>query len=121
MLALLDERQVNLAQARVRTVNQLHTLLRGLLLGSALLQLTAAAAAALTVPIRPVCPAEQIRKQLAKDLVAEICALDAQLTANSEQLREYVEKSESTLMSTPEIGPVMAVDWSPAPGVLTGS
>ncbi|MGJ3558104.1 hypothetical protein ACR6C2_00765 [Streptomyces sp. INA 01156] len=34
-LALLDERRVNLAQARVRTVNQLHALLRDLLPGGA--------------------------------------------------------------------------------------
>ncbi len=40
-LALLDERRVNLAQARVRTVNQLHAVLRDLLPGGAPTQLSA--------------------------------------------------------------------------------
>ncbi|MFB7533819.1 transposase [Streptomyces sp. NPDC056178] len=39
-LALLDERRVNLAQARVRMVNQLHALLRDLLPGGAPPQLS---------------------------------------------------------------------------------
>ncbi|MFI0412428.1 transposase [Actinomadura sp. 3N508] len=39
-LALLDERRVNLTQTRVRAVNQLHTLLRGLLPGGAPAQLS---------------------------------------------------------------------------------
>lgn len=46
-LALLDERRVNLAQARVRTVNQLHALLRDLLPGGAPTQLSAGLAATL--------------------------------------------------------------------------
>ena len=108
VLALLDERRVNLAQARVRTANQLHAVLRDLLPGGAPLQITAPAAAALLGRIRPAGPVEQVRKQLARDLVTELRALDAQLAANAEQLRRHVEASGSTLMSTPGIGPVMA-------------
>lgn len=108
VLALLDERRVNLAQARVRTVNQLHAVLRDLLPGGAPLQLTAAAAAALVGRIRPAGPVEGVRKQLARDLVAQLRGVDAQLAANAEQLLRHVETSGSTLMSTPGIGPVMA-------------
>ena len=108
VLALLDERRVNLAQARVRTANQLHAVLRDLLPGGGPLQLTAPTAAVLLGRIRPAGPVEQVRKQLAKDLVAQLHALDAQLAANAEQLRRRVEASGSTLMSTPGIGPVMA-------------
>jgi len=108
VLALLDERRVNLAQARVRAANQLHAVLRDLLPGGAPLQLSATVAAALLGRIRPTGPVEQVRKQLARDLVVELRALDAQLAANAEQLRRHVEASGSTLMSTPGIGPVMA-------------
>jgi transposase len=108
VLALLDERRVNLAQARVRTVNQLHALLRDLLPGGAPLQLTATAAPALIGRTRPAGPVEQARKQLARDLVVELRGLDAQLAAKAEQLRLHVEASDSTLMPTPGIGPVMA-------------
>jgi transposase len=108
VLALLDERRVNLAQARVRTANQLHAVLRDLLPGGGPLQLTAPTAAVLLGRIRPAGPVEQVRKQLAKDLVAQLHALDAQLAANAEQLRRHVKASGGTLMSTPGIGPVMA-------------
>ncbi|WP_329332837.1 transposase [Streptomyces sp. NBC_01352] len=49
-----------------------------------------------------------MRKQLARDLVAELRTLDAQLAANAEQLRQAVEVSRSTPMDTPGIGPVLA-------------
>jgi transposase len=52
-LALLDERRVNLAQARVRTVNQLHAVLRDVLPGGAPPQLSADQAAALLRTVRP--------------------------------------------------------------------
>ena len=44
-LAVLDERRMNLAQSRVRAVNQLHALLRALLAGGAPTDLSAATAA----------------------------------------------------------------------------
>ena len=48
-LALLDERRTNISQARVRAANQLHTLLRALLAGSAPRELSAAKAEKLLV------------------------------------------------------------------------
>ena len=64
-LALLDERRTNLAQARVRAVNQLYALLRALLAGGAPRGLSATKAAALLRSIRPVSQTERIRKGLA--------------------------------------------------------
>ncbi|MER6976553.1 IS110 family transposase [Streptomyces carpinensis] len=61
-LALLDERRVNLAQARVRTVNQLHALLRDLLPGGAPTQLSADLAAKLLRSVRPAGDVETARK-----------------------------------------------------------
>ena len=77
------ERRVNLAQARVRTINQLHAVLRDPLPGGAPLQLTASTAAALLRRIRPTGPVEVVREQLAKDLVAELRAVEAQLATNA--------------------------------------
>jgi transposase len=107
-LALLDERRVNLAQARVRTINQLHALLRDLLPGGAPVQLSATEASTLLRRVRPAGPVETIRKQLARDLLNELRRLDAQLADNAGQLRRHVEASDSTLMDTAGIGPVMA-------------
>src|SRR3954452_15078429 len=71
-IAVLDERRVNLAQSRVRVVNQLHALLRALIAGGAPRDLSATAAAALLRTIRPSGTVEQVRKAVAKDLIADI-------------------------------------------------
>ncbi|MFB8183168.1 transposase [Streptomyces sp. NPDC055966] len=64
-LALLDERRVNLAQARVRTVNQLDAVLRDLLPGGAPPQPSAHQAAVLLGTARPVGDVEMVSKHLA--------------------------------------------------------
>ncbi|KUO07288.1 IS110 family transposase [Streptomyces sp. DSM 15324] len=107
-LALLDERRVNLAQARVRTINQLHAVLRDLLPGGAPPQLSADQAAALLRTVRPAGNVEKIRKDLARDLVTEIRALDKRLAENAVRMEELVASSGSTLMNTPGVGPVLA-------------
>ncbi|MBK3580461.1 IS110 family transposase [Streptomyces sp. MBT65] len=107
-LALLDERRVNLAQARVRTVNQLHAVLRDLLPGEAPPQLSADQATALLRTVRPAGDVERVRKDLARDLVTEIRVLDKRLAENAVRMEELVESSGSTLMNTPGVGPVLA-------------
>nr|WP_271209364.1 transposase [Rhodococcus wratislaviensis]GLK33883.1 hypothetical protein GCM10017611_07260 [Rhodococcus wratislaviensis] len=107
-LAVLDERRVNLSQARVRAVNQLHALLRALLAGGAPTDLSAATAAALLRSIRPSGAVERVRKAVAVDLVAEIRSLDTRLKASTKAIAELVDKSGSTLTDTVGIGPVIA-------------
>src|SRR5436190_1940811 len=88
MLALLDERRVNLAQQRVRLINQLHALLRDLVPGGAPAQLTAGQAAALLRTVRAAGAVEQTRKQLARDLIADVRAVDARIAANTKRTAE---------------------------------
>lgn len=107
-LAVFDERRVNLAQSRVRAVNQLHALLRALLAGGAPRNLSAASAAALLRTVRPRGAVEQARKAVARDLVAEIRCLDQQLKANEQAIAELVAASGSTLTETAGVGPIMA-------------
>jgi transposase len=107
-IAVLDERRVNLAQARVRVVNQLHALLRALLAGGAPTDLSAAAAAALLRTVRPAGAVEEARKAVAKDLVTEIRSLDTQLKANARVIGELVNTTGSTLTQTVGVGPIMA-------------
>ena len=107
-LAVLDERRVNLAQARVRAVNQLHALLRALLAGGAPTDLSAANAAALLRSVRPSGEVERVRKAVAGDLVAEIRSLDTRLKASAKTIADLVEKSGSTLTQTVGIGPIIA-------------
>lgn len=107
-LALLDESRMNLAQSRVRLVNQLHALLRDLLAGGAPTDLSANTAAALLRQIRPAGDVERVRKQIATGLVTQIRSVDALLKANAKQISELVAASGSTLTATVGIGPITA-------------
>lgn len=108
VLALLDERRQNLAQQRVRAVNQLHALLRDLLPGGAPTNLTATRAAELLRGIRPASPVERTRKQLARDLVTEVRAVDGRIKDNAAQMAEVVSAVGSTLPAIDGVGPVTA-------------
>jgi transposase len=107
-LALLDESRTNLAQSRVRLVNQLHALLRDLFAGGAPTDLSATTAAALLRRVRPSGDAERIRKQIATDLVGQIRSVDSLLKSNARQISELVAASGSTLTGTVGIGAITA-------------
>lgn len=107
-LAVLDEHRVNLAQARVRAVNQLHALLRALLAGGAPTDLTAATASALLSSVRPKGEAERARKAVARELIAEIRSLDDRLKSSRKAIAAQVENSESSLTEIVGIGPIIA-------------
>jgi transposase len=107
-LALLDQSRMNLAQSRVRLVNQLHALLRDLLAGGAPTDLSATTAAALLRQVRPSGDAERVRKQIATGLVSQIRSVDSLLRANAKQITELLAASGSTLTSTVGIGAITA-------------
>jgi len=107
-LALLDESRMNLAQSRVRLVNQLHALLRELIAGGAPRDLSATTAATLLRHIRPAGDVERVRKQIAAGLVTQIRAVDTLLKSNAHQISELVAASGSTLTGTVGIGAITA-------------
>lgn len=107
-IAVLDERRVNLAQSRVRAVNQLHALLRALLAGGAPRDLSATTAAELLRTVRPSGVVEQARKAVAKELLTEIRSLDTQLKTNARAIAELVDATDSTLTETVGVGPIIA-------------
>lgn len=107
-LALFDERRGNMIAQRTRLVNQLHALLRDLVPGGAAAGLTAAAAARLLASVRPAGPAEAARKQLARDLTAEIRDADRRLKALTKQVADTVAEHGSRLPAIDGVGPVIA-------------
>ena len=95
VLAMLDERRVNLTAARTRLVNQLHALLRDLLPGGAPTELTADKATALLRGLRAAGPVEHTRRDLARDVIAEVRAIDNRLTAGARQMSEVLREHGS--------------------------
>jgi transposase len=108
VFALLDERRANLAAHRTRLVNQLHALLRELIPGGADTDLTADRAARALATVRPAGPAETARKQIGRDLVAEIRELDTRLAKLSTQMTKALAEHGSRLPEVDGIGPVVA-------------
>lgn len=104
MLALLDERRDNVITQRTRLVNQLHALLRDLVPGGAPTDLTASVAARLLTSVRPIGPVEAARKELARDLVAEIRDADQRLKALTTQIAATVAEHGSKLLAIDGIG-----------------
>ena len=108
VFALLEERRASLTAQRVRSVNQLHALLRDLVAGGAPTALTAVGAAALLRKIRPATAVQRTRKQLAWDLVREIRSFDAALESITERMIEALEAHPSRLVDIDGVGPVLA-------------
>ena len=107
VLVLLDERRGNLTTQRTRLVNQLHALLRDLIPGGAPTRLSATAASRLLTGVRPAGPVETARKQLARDLVAEIRAADQRLKHLTAEIEQTVAATGSRLREVDGIGPVI--------------
>jgi len=108
VLALLDERRTNLTTQRTRLVNQLHALLRELVPGGAPTDLTATIASQILTGVRPAGPVEAARKQLARDLVAEIRDADQRLKALTAQIADTLAATGSRLTEIAGVGPVVA-------------
>jgi transposase len=108
VLALLDERRANLAAQRTRLVNQLHAQLRDLIPGGVDTNLTATAATHALATVRPAGPVEAARKQLARDLVAEVREVDARLAKLTTQMSKALGEHGSRLPEVDGIGPVVA-------------
>jgi transposase len=108
VLALLDERRTNVTTQRTRLVNQLHAVFRDLVPGGAPKDLSAAAASRLLAGIRPVGPVEAARKQLARDLVAEIRDADQRVKALTAQIAETVAATGSHVTEVDGVGPVVS-------------
>src|SRR3954447_5108854 len=108
VLRLLSERRDDLAAERTRTANRLHALLRDLIPGGAKRNLTADQAAGLLRGVHPVTAVDTQRKQLSRELVADLRRLDAALGRNSEDIAAAVIASGTSMTQIHGVGPVLA-------------
>jgi transposase len=107
-LRLLSERRDDLARERVRLLNRLHVLLRDLIPGGAALDLTADKAAVLLRGIRPVTATDSCRRDLARDLIADLRHLDRRLHTNEAQTRQVLGETHSTVTQIRGVGTIIA-------------
>jgi transposase len=96
ILRLLAERRDDLAGERTRILNRLHGLLRDLVPGGAPADLTATKAAALLPGVCPATATAACRRQLARDLLADLRRVDTSLADNKAQLRDALAATAST-------------------------
>ena len=108
VLRLLSERRDDLAAERTRTANRLHALLRDLIPGGAKRNLSADQAAALLRGVHSVTAADVQRKQLCRELVADLRRLDAALGRNSEDIATAVTAAGTSVTRIHGVGPVLA-------------
>ena len=107
-LRLLSERRDDLAGERVRVINRLHVLLRDLIPGGAPLDLTAEKAAALLRGIRPLTATDARRRDLARDLLADLRRLDRHLDTNQAQTRQTLAATHSTITNIHGVAHILA-------------
>ncbi|MET8249414.1 IS110 family transposase [Streptomyces sp. NPDC005202] len=108
ILRLLTERRNDLVHERTRVLNRLHAVLRDLLPGGAPTGLSADKAAALMKGIRPVTATDNCRRDIARDLLADLRRLDRQVKDNEAEMREAVAATRTTLTTLPGLGTVLA-------------
>jgi len=109
VFALLEERRANLAGQRVRVANQLHAVLRDLVPGGAEVAITAKSASMMLRSIRPASMCERTRKQLARDLVGELRAVDASLADIEQRMSDALDNHGTRLRQVDGVGAVTAV------------
>ena len=110
VLRMLSDRRRELRQERGRTVNRLHRHLRDLVPGGAPINLDAKAAAAMISRIRPVTAVDVERKQVARDLVADIRRLDKAIANNRTRCADAVAATATTLTDIYGISDVLAAN-----------
>jgi transposase len=108
ILRLLSERRDDLTRERTRLLNRLHQLLRELIPGGAELHLSSDKAATLLRGVRPSTATDACRRDLARDLLADLRRLDRRLSDNEAQLRDALATTGSGLTDIHGLGIITA-------------
>ena len=108
VLRLLSDRRDELTRQRRGTINRGHRHLRDLIAGGAPTQLSAKTAAGLLAKVRPRDGVEAERKQIARDLLADVRCLDSALAENRRRCVAAVAASGTTLTHLAGISDVLA-------------
>jgi transposase len=108
VLRLLAKRNVDLGSHRTRVVCRLHALLAELAPGGIAKELYASDAERFMAKISPHTPAEQIRYDLALELLDDVRRLDAQIKESHRRIRVAIKASGTSVIDLYGVGPIVA-------------
>lgn len=108
VLRLLAKRNTDIGNQRTRLVCRMHALLLELDPGGMSKEMYASDVERFLAELSPSTPAEQVRFDLANELLADIRRLDEQLKASHKRIRTAVAASATTLTEVFGIGPIIA-------------
>lgn len=108
ILRLLSECRDDLTREKTRVLNRLHQLLRELIPGGVPIGLSADKAGAAMRRIKPTTAADACRRDLAKDVLADLRRIDSNSKANEAQIRDAVAATTTTLQEIHGINTVLA-------------
>ena len=105
---MLAKRNTDIGDQRSRVVCRLHSVLAELDAGGIAKEINASDVEPFLAGLTPTTPAEQVRVELAVDLLDDIRRLDAQLKVSHKRIRSAVAASGTTLTDVFGIGPIIA-------------
>ncbi len=108
VLRLLAKRNRDLGSHRTRVICRLHALLAELAPGGIAKELYVSDAERLMAKITPQTPAEQVRYDLALELLDDVRRLDAQTKESHRRIRIAVKASGTSLTDMYGVGPIIA-------------
>jgi transposase len=108
VLRLLAKRNTDIGSQRCRVVCRLHALLAELAGGGIAKQMYASAADRFLLTFKVTTPVEQVRYDLALELLDDIRRLDAQVKASRKRIRDAVRASGTSITELFGVGPILA-------------
>jgi transposase len=108
VLRLLSKRNLDIGDQRTRLVCRMHALLLELDPGGIAKEINASDVDRFLAALTPATAAEQVRYELAVELLADIRRLDEQLKASHKRIKAAVAASGTTVTDVFGIGPILA-------------
>jgi transposase len=108
VLRLLAKRNTDIGDHRCRLVSRLHALLAELAAGGIAKEINASDVDRFLAALTPTTPVEQIRFDLAVELLDDVRRLDQQLKDSHRRIRHAVVASKTSLVEIYGIGPIIA-------------
>jgi transposase len=108
VLRLLAKRNIDIGNQRTRVVCRMHALLAELAAGGIAKEINASDVDRFLETVKPATPAEQVRYDLAIELLDDIRRLDTQLKTSHQRIRDAVRASATSITDLFGVGPIIA-------------